>query len=74
MKKCILVLLSSLVISASAQSPDKLTGPYLGQKLPVTASIKGATMVVAEKSGHMIPFSQPDLLVSVVSEVVRLAK
>ena len=40
----------------------------------LTASIKGATMVVAEKSGHMVPFSQPDLLVSVVSEVVRLAK
>jgi pimeloyl-ACP methyl ester carboxylesterase len=39
-----------------------------------TASIKGAVLVVAEKSGHMIPFSQPDLLVSVVSEVVRLAK
>jgi pimeloyl-ACP methyl ester carboxylesterase len=40
----------------------------------LTASIKGATLVVAEKSGHMIPYSQPDLLVSVVSEVVRLAK
>lgn len=40
----------------------------------LTASIKGATMVVADKSGHMIPFSQPDLLVSVVSEVARLAK
>jgi pimeloyl-ACP methyl ester carboxylesterase len=39
-----------------------------------TASIKGAILVVAEKSGHMIPFSQPDLVVSVVSEVVRLAK
>ncbi len=39
-----------------------------------TASIKGALLVLAEKSGHMIPFSQPDLLVSVVSEVVRLAK
>jgi pimeloyl-ACP methyl ester carboxylesterase len=38
------------------------------------ASIKGAVLVVAEKSGHMIPFSQPDLLVAVVSEVVRLAK
>lgn len=38
------------------------------------ASIKGATLVVAEKSGHMIPYSQPDLLVSVISEVVRLAK
>jgi len=40
----------------------------------LTASIKGAILVVAEKSGHMIPFSQPDLIVSVVSEVTRLAK
>jgi pimeloyl-ACP methyl ester carboxylesterase len=40
----------------------------------LTASIKGALVVLAEKSGHMIPFSQPDLLVSVVSEVARLAK
>jgi pimeloyl-ACP methyl ester carboxylesterase len=40
----------------------------------LTASIKGAVLVVAEKSGHMIPFSEPDLLVSVVAEVVRLAK
>ncbi len=40
----------------------------------LTASIKGAVLVLAEKSGHMIPYSQPDLLVSVVSEVVRLAK
>ncbi len=39
-----------------------------------TASIKGALLVLAEKSGHMIPYSQPDLLVFVVSEVVRLAK
>jgi pimeloyl-ACP methyl ester carboxylesterase len=38
------------------------------------ASIKGAILVVADKSGHMIPFSQPDLIVSVVSEVTRLAK
>jgi len=38
------------------------------------ASMKGARLVVAEKSGHMIPGSEPDLLVSVVSEVVRLAK
>jgi pimeloyl-ACP methyl ester carboxylesterase len=39
-----------------------------------TASITGALLVLAEKSGHMIPYSQPDLIVSVVSEVVRLAK
>jgi pimeloyl-ACP methyl ester carboxylesterase len=40
----------------------------------LTASIKGAKLVVADKSGHMIPYSQPDLLISVVSEVVRLAR
>jgi pimeloyl-ACP methyl ester carboxylesterase len=40
----------------------------------LAASTKGSVLVVAEKSGHMIPFSQPDLLVSAVSEVVRLAK
>lgn len=40
----------------------------------LTASIKGAILVFAEKSSHMIPYTQPDLLVSVVSEVVRLAK
>jgi len=39
-----------------------------------TASMKGAILVVAEKSGHMIPYSQPSLLVSVVSEVLRLTK
>jgi pimeloyl-ACP methyl ester carboxylesterase len=39
-----------------------------------TASLKGAKLVVAEKSGHMIPFSEPDLLLSVVSEVARLAR
>lgn len=38
-----------------------------------TASIQGAKLMVAEKSDHMIPMRQPDLLVSVVSEVVRLA-
>jgi pimeloyl-ACP methyl ester carboxylesterase len=40
----------------------------------LTASIKGATLVLAEKSGHMIPLSQPDFIVSVVSEVIRLAR
>jgi hypothetical protein len=39
-----------------------------------TTSMKGAILVVAEKSGHMIPGCEPDLLVSVVSEVIRLAK
>ena len=39
----------------------------------LTASIEGAKLLVAERSGHMIPFIQPDLVVSVVKEVVRLA-
>jgi pimeloyl-ACP methyl ester carboxylesterase len=39
-----------------------------------TASIDGAKLIVAEESDHMIPFRQPGLLVSVVSEVARLAK
>jgi len=37
-------------------------------------SIKGAILVVAEKSGHGIPFSEPDLVVSAVAEVARPAK
>jgi pimeloyl-ACP methyl ester carboxylesterase len=40
----------------------------------LTTSIKGAKLVVAEQSDHMIPERQPDLVVSVVTEVVRLAK
>jgi pimeloyl-ACP methyl ester carboxylesterase len=40
----------------------------------LTASIKGAVLVVAEKSGHMMAFSRPDFLVSAVLGVVRLAK
>jgi pimeloyl-ACP methyl ester carboxylesterase len=38
------------------------------------ASVPGARIVVAEKSSHMVPLDQPDLLVSVVSEVTRLAR
>ncbi len=40
----------------------------------LASSIKGAKLIVAEKSGHMIPFTEPDLVVSVVSEVTRLAR
>jgi pimeloyl-ACP methyl ester carboxylesterase len=40
----------------------------------LTASIGGAKLFVAEQSDHMIPERQPDLVVSVVAEVVRLAK
>jgi metal-dependent amidase/aminoacylase/carboxypeptidase family protein len=36
----------------------------------LTASIEGAKLLVAEQSNHAIPFIQPDLVVSVVKEVV----
>ena len=35
---------------------------------------QGPLHYTADLSGHMIPLSQPDLIVSVVSEVTRLAK
>jgi len=40
----------------------------------LTASIEGAKLIIAEQSDHMIPERQPDLVLSVVAEVVRLAK
>ena len=54
-------------------NPDELRA-WRGSHERFTASIKGALLVLAEKSGHMIPYSEPDLLISVVSEVVRQAK
>jgi hypothetical protein len=47
MGKRVLILLSILVAAAAAQSPDKLTGPYLGQKLPGRAPVLFAPGVVA---------------------------
>ena len=38
------------------------------------ASIEGATMIVAEDSDHMIPFSQPDLIIEAVIKVIELSK
>lgn len=38
------------------------------------ASVPGARIVVAEKSSHMVPLDQPDLLVSVIAEVTRAAR
>lgn len=35
------------------------------------ASIKGATLTVAEKSGHMIPGTQPDLIIEAVMDVIK---
>jgi pimeloyl-ACP methyl ester carboxylesterase len=40
----------------------------------LTASIKGAKLIVAEQSDHMIPKRQPELILSVVAEVVRAIK
>jgi pimeloyl-ACP methyl ester carboxylesterase len=38
------------------------------------ASIKGATLIVAEDSSHMIPFSQPDIIIEAVIKVIELSK
>ncbi len=37
----------------------------------VVASIDGAILLVAEESDHMIPFSQPDMVVNTVVKVIR---
>jgi len=37
----------------------------------LTASIKGATLIVAEKSDHMVPGLQPDLIIEAVKEVIN---
>jgi len=36
-----------------------------------TASIKGATLIVAEKSDHMVPARQPDLIIEAVMKVIH---
>ena len=37
----------------------------------LTASIKGATLIVAEESDHMIPFRQPALIIDAVMKVIQ---
>jgi len=37
----------------------------------MTASIKGATLIVAEKSDHMVPLRQPDLIIEAVMKVIQ---
>lgn len=39
----------------------------------MTASIEGATLIVAEKSDHMIPGRQPDLIIEAVMKVIKAA-
>ncbi len=39
----------------------------------MAASIEGSVLVVAEKSNHMIPFMQPELVIETVIKAIRLA-
>jgi len=39
----------------------------------MTASIEGATLIVAEESDHMIPGRQPNLIIEVVTKVTQAA-
>jgi hypothetical protein len=36
----------------------------------MTSSIKGAKLIVAEKSDHMVPMRQPNLIIEAVMEVI----
>jgi pimeloyl-ACP methyl ester carboxylesterase len=64
-----------VITSGTAWLPDpKELAAWRESHRRFAASIPGAQLVLAEKSGHMVPFSQPDLIVSIVAEVVRLAK
>ncbi len=38
----------------------------------MTASIKGAVLIVAEQSAHMVPWDQPEIIIEAVKEVVTL--
>jgi len=39
----------------------------------LTASIKGAVLIVAEESDHMVPWRQPDLILEAVTKVMQAA-
>ena len=39
----------------------------------LTASIKGATLIVAEESDHMVPWRQPELIIETVMKVIKAA-
>jgi hypothetical protein len=39
----------------------------------MTESIKGAILIVAEESDHMIPWRQPNLIIEAVTKVVQAA-
>jgi pimeloyl-ACP methyl ester carboxylesterase len=39
----------------------------------MTTSIKGATLIVAEESDHMVPWRQPDIILEAVTKVIQAA-
>ena len=40
----------------------------------IVEKISGAKLIVAEQSGHMIPYSQPKLIIDTIIEIVQLTK
>ena len=40
----------------------------------IVSKIKGAKLIVAEQSGHMIPFEQPGIIIETIIEVIQLSK
>jgi len=40
----------------------------------MTASIEGAILLVAEQSGHMVPWAQPEIIIEAVTEIIDLIK
>lgn len=40
----------------------------------IVSKIKGAKLIVAEQSGHMIPFEQPGIIIETILEVIQLTK
>jgi pimeloyl-ACP methyl ester carboxylesterase len=40
----------------------------------IVSKIKGAKLIVAEQSGHMIPFEQPGIIIEAIIEVIQLTK
>jgi pimeloyl-ACP methyl ester carboxylesterase len=40
----------------------------------MVSKIKGAKLIVAEQSGHMIPFEQPEIIIETIIEVIQLTK
>ena len=40
----------------------------------IVSKIKGAKLIAAEQSGHMIPFEQPGIIIETILEVIQLTK